>query len=173
MKRKLPLLPIAAALLVLCQQASASLDIRFVESAPKDWFSVTNQSECTLAEFTLTIDLAASAGGLIFDTTATGAGVEVFQPFQIRSGELSLLSAGVDDGANRLSIVVRNLQPSASASFTIDVDDTLTVSELGMIRVSGAEISGGTVTVESANNPDFNGAFDNTGKLRLPAPQCL
>ena len=158
----------------LSHQALASLDIRFVESAPKDWFSVTNGSDCTLESLTLTIDLSASAGKLIFDTTAAGAGVEVFQPFELRDGEVQLVSgATVNDGERTLSVMITNLEPGLSASFTIDVDDTLPQSELGMIRVSGAEIAGGQARLTIGNSPEKNGTFNEKGQLSLALPQCL
>jgi len=92
------------------------------------------------------IDLSDSAGRLIFDTTASGAGVEVFQPFEVTSGELQLQQTDrINDGEQSLSVIIKRLSPNASASFTIDVDDTLPESELGRIRVSGAEIANGPV----------------------------
>jgi hypothetical protein len=39
------------------------------------------------------------------------------------------------------------LEAGASISFTIDVDDRLTASDLGQIRVSGSEIQGTVVTL--------------------------
>ena len=62
----------------------ADIVVNFVESAPKDRFVIENTGECEFENLVVEIDLSGSAGGLIFDTTATGAGVEVFQPFEVR-----------------------------------------------------------------------------------------
>ncbi len=173
MKNYLHALPLTAALICFSNTTAASLEITFVESAPKDWFSVSNLGECTLQELTLNIDLSKTAGQLIFDTTATGAGVEVFQPFEVREGDIKLTSAAkVNDGEKTLSVLVKDLQPNASASFTIDVDDTLPKSELGNIRVSGAEISGGKVSITVGDTPAIEGTFDKNGKTSLPSPTC-
>jgi len=145
--------------------------VAFVESAPKDWFEFTNQSDCELKDIELTIDLSASAGKLIFDTTETGEGVEVFQPFEVREGSITL-AGSVGDGDRSLAIAIGSLLPGQSASFTIDVDDTLKNSELGMIRVSDSEIVGGQVVLKTTNGNTANGTFDNTGKLELQSPQC-
>jgi len=71
--------------------AKTTIEVRFIESAPKDRFIIKNIGECNLSEFTFSIDLTESVGKLIFDTTEAGAGVEVFQPFEIVSGNIELL----------------------------------------------------------------------------------
>jgi len=153
--------------------AMANVSISFNESAPKDWFEFTNQSQCDIKTIKAVIDLDNSAGKLIFDTTEQGDGVEVFQPFEIREGNISLTSSkSVSDGDKSLAITIKNLAPGQSASFTIDVDDTLTNSELGMIRVTDAEISGGEVSLETSDGQVTKGKFDGTGRLQLPAPIC-
>ena len=60
----------------------ADITVRFDEGAPKDRFSITNQGACPLGEVAVTLDLGASAAGLIFDVTSLGAGVSVFQPLK-------------------------------------------------------------------------------------------
>ena len=45
-----------------------------------------------MQDLALEIDLTQSEGRLIFDTTATGAGVEVFQPFEVTHGNIALVS---------------------------------------------------------------------------------
>lgn len=85
---------IASACLFCCSAGVyANLQVKFVESAPKDWFAVTNLTNCDLKNVRMSIELSNSAGKLIFDTTASGAGVEVFQPFEVRSGEIALTSS--------------------------------------------------------------------------------
>jgi len=155
--------------------AHANIEVRFVESAPKDSFIIKNIGACTLNEVKFEIDLASSTGKLIFDTTAAGAGVEVFQPFEVKSGELTLASASaVSDGDKSLSVNVATLSKDDSVSFTIDVDDTLPKSSLGQIRVTGSEIQGATVSVDTNENSAevIVAAFDDNGLALIKLPSC-
>lgn len=149
---------------LLPSMASANLDITFRESAPKDSFIITNTSECTANNLIVNIDLSNSAGKLIFDTTAQGAGVEVFQPFEVKQGDITLATATIKDGQSKLSITINNLAPQGTASFTIDVDDTLKQSRLGNIRVANSEIMGGEVQaiLSSANTSTTTSTSDKT-----------
>ncbi|MEM7525143.1 MAG: aggregation factor core, partial [Pseudomonadota bacterium] len=67
-----------AALLALFSGSAAIADvtISFEESAPKDRFVLSHDGACSLGPLDVVIDLGGSAGRLIFDPTATGAGVE-------------------------------------------------------------------------------------------------
>lgn len=151
----------------------ADLDIRFIEGAPKDTFVIANASSCTLDAFTVEFDLSLSAGKLIFDTTAVGAGVEVFQPFEVRSGDIQLASGQkVDDGKEQLTIAVASLKPQESVSFTIDVDDRLSNSDLGQIRVSDAEIAGAVARIR-VNNTSIEGVFNNRSRSSIDLPNCV
>ncbi|MEL7344654.1 MAG: aggregation factor core protein MAFp3, isoform C, partial [Pseudomonadota bacterium] len=96
--------------LAIASPAAADLSIRFIEGAPKDRFSFENTGTCAIQDAVLTLDLSGSAAGLIFDVTAEGAGVEVFQPLEFVSG-LDALSAvpEVQDGQNSVSIDVATL----------------------------------------------------------------
>lgn len=155
------------------QSVRADVEVAFFESAPKDRFVVTNTGACGLKDLVLKIDLAPSGGRLIFDTTATGAGVEVFQPFEVREGGIALIStAGVQDGDAGLALSIDSLPPGASVSFTIDVDDTLPESELGKIRVSGSEIKGGLVEISSAEQTPATGVFASDSKAIVSLPPC-
>ncbi len=168
--RHLTLFSLAATVLALTSNASANMQIKFVESAPKDWFAVTNNSDCSLNNIKLTFDLTQSQGALIFDTTAAGAGVEVYQPFSVRSGNLELVSGDdVADGDKTLTIMITDLRPTEVASFTIDVDDTLTKSELGNIRVSRSEIAGAKVSLADS---DITSTFDDSGATQMKFDQC-
>jgi len=121
----------------------------------------------------MNIDLTRSAGKLIFDTTASGAGVEVFQPFEVRSGEIELISGDkVVDGDRTLAVLIASLKSGESASFTIDVDDTMTNSELGMIRVSKSEISGSEVLVSIGGGQAKVGVLNQRGELTLDQANC-
>lgn len=160
-------------LLGLGRAAFADIQVIFVESAPKDRFTVVNAGACKLDDLVVNIDLSNSAGKLIFDTTATGAGVEVFQPFEVGQGNIQLLAASnVSDGDNRLSIGISTLQAGESASFTIDVDDTLPNSALGKIRVAGSEIQNGIVEVLVGDKPASKGAFDDQSAAMVFLTPC-
>lgn len=70
-----------------CEQ---SLSASFIESAPRDRFQFTNLSSDQWLIKTIAIDLAGSAGQLIFDTREGGDGVEVFQQYQTESGSATV-----------------------------------------------------------------------------------
>ncbi|MEM7796316.1 MAG: aggregation factor core [Cyanobacteria bacterium P01_C01_bin.118] len=146
------------------------VEIEFVESAPKDRFVITNIGACVLEELTLELDLSQSVGMLIFDTSATGAGVEVFQPFEVEAGDIVQLAAdGVDDGDAELALSIASLGPGDRASFTIDVDDTLPSSDLGQIRVADSEISGALATVTVGDSESVLTKFSgSTARANLP-----
>ena len=149
------------------------VEIEFVESAPKDRFVITNIGSCALDELMIDFDLSQSAGKLIFDTTATGAGVEVFQPFEVEEGDIVQLTAeGVGDGDAELAIQIAYLAPGDTASFTIDVDDTLPAGELGQIRVSDSEISGGIVNITVGNSETTSTRFNNESTAQTNLPAC-
>jgi hypothetical protein len=160
-------------LLFSAAPALADFQVRFNESAPKDSFTVTRLGTCGTDTFEMTVDMSESAGKLVFDTTATGAGVEVFQPFQTVSGQIALVSGtDVQDGDTSLTVMIKDLPADQFARFTIDVDDTLVQSELGQIRVSGSEITGATVTI-AHDDQQITGTFDTRGLAMLKSPDCL
>ena len=125
--------------------ALADVVVEFDEGAPKDRFTILNAGDCALNEVKLTIDLSTSAAGLIFDITARGAGVQVFQPLELVTGHALLGEVpDVADGDNSIALNVTSFTPGAEIAFTIDVDDTVGTRE---ITVSGAEIEGAKVVV--------------------------
>lgn len=135
----------------------ADLQVRFDEGAPRDKFTITNIGGCSLGATAITIDLRGSPYGLIFDVTGGGAGVEVFQPFELSQGDENLKTyPKVLDGDNQLTLDLNGLAAGASLSFTIDVDDTANNRET---TVSGAEIVDAGVVVEtqvSSSTASFN-----------------
>lgn len=167
-------LPVTASVFLLAGQlAYANVEVTFVESAPKDRFVLTNTSQCALKDLTVNLDLSSSVGKLIFDTTATGAGVEVFQPFEVKRGNVKLVSSSkVKDGDSRLSLSIENIAANDAVSFTIDVDDTLTQSELGNIRISDSEMANASIDVSIQGQHASTGIFNNKGTALVPLSSC-
>ena len=111
---------------------------------------------------------------LIFDTSAAGAGVEVFQPFEVEQGDIVQLAAdSVNDGDVALALRVVSLAPGDTASFTIDVDDTLPRGELGQIRVTDSEISGAIASITVGESETTSTAFDNGSVAQANLSDCL
>ena len=153
--------------------AHAELQLTFKEGAPKDLFSITNVGHCVLGAGVMEIDLAGSAAGLIFDTTGRGAGVDVFQPFEVVRGAAYLSETSLPrDGDTVVRLVLTEFASGGEIAFTIDVDDTQPLSELGQIRVSGAEIEGASVRLTEANKPMVQAAFTSSATAVLRAPEC-
>jgi len=128
--------------------ASANLSIAFKEGAPKDRIVLSHLGGCPLNDATVVIDLADSAGQLIFDTEGTGAGVEVFQPLVVEQGATLLaVPPSIEDGATLLTLDVTRMAPGEVITLSTDLDDTLGARE---ITVSGAEFSGVAVSLVHA-----------------------
>lgn len=135
-------------LMVSASPALADLKVDFIEGAPKDRFVISNEGKCDFSAGKITIDLATSAGQLIFDVTEQGKGVEVFQPFELVSGSKSMVGLPtVRDGDKVVILNVKELKVGGQIAFTIDVDDTIGARE---ITVSNAEIEGASAIFESA-----------------------
>lgn len=155
----------AALALIGATPVAAQVDLRFVESAPKDRFELTASAACAGMSLDVYIDLSTAPAGLIFDTTAQGAGVEVFQPFEVARGEALLIEAGTTaDGDFTIALQLMAPAPGESFVFTIDVDDTAPSSSLGQIRVSDAEIAGATFRVNGVE-----AAFDGNATAQVAA----
>jgi len=131
------------AAIVCASTAQADLTLRFNEGAPKDRFTLTNTGDCALPAGVVRIDLGSAPAGLIFDVTSSGAGVEVFQPFDVVAGRAQLTGLPkVVDGDTAIDLDLKGLDAGQSVAFTIDVDDTGGGRE---ITVDGAEIAGATL----------------------------
>ncbi|MFK7869071.1 MAG: aggregation factor core [Roseobacter sp.] len=149
--------------------APAQLAVRFVEGAPKDRFIFENTGDCGLKDAAITVDLAGSNGRLIFDVTGQGAGVSVFQPFEVVSGLASLSGLPiVKDGDTLLSLSVNELAPGDAIAFTIDVDDTVGQRET---VVAGAEVTGADVIV-TTQGEQTSGVFGPNASAVVPLPPC-
>jgi len=139
---------LSAMVVFLASPVHADLVVRFEGSAPKDRFTITNTGGCALGATAVTIDLEGSPYGLIFDVTGQGAGVQVFQPFEVSSGQERLRTRlQVTDGDNQLTLDLDGLAAGESVSFTIDVDDTANSRET---MVSDQEILGAQVIAKGA-----------------------
>ena len=150
--------------------ASADIAVRFIEGAPKDRFVFEASSTfCAMVPLKITLDLTGSAGALLFDVAQSGAGVEVYQPFEVVAGADVLLGASsVADGDRRLTIELASLQPGKPFAFTIDVDDTLGGRE---ITVAGSEILGAVVSVQAGDETRVS-AFDEAAIANIDWSTC-
>jgi hypothetical protein len=113
------------------------------------------------------LDLSTSNGRLVFDVTPQGAGVEVFQPFDVVAGAHVLAETPVvNDGQSVVSLALVGLGAGDVVAFTIDVDDTVGQRE---ITVSGSEIEGATVSyVTSSGTQSATFATNATATISLP-----
>ena len=106
---------------------------------------------------------------MIFDVTDLGAGVEVFQPFEIVEGAAFLASTpSVLDGQSLIRLNIDRLAPGQVIEFTIDVDDT---RGQRAITVSGSEIEGATVAF-SQSEVATSATFSRSARADLSLPTC-
>ena len=161
--------PLSILTLLGATAAQADLSVTFSEGAPKDRFALTNTGDCTLPAGTATIDIGTSPAGLIFDVTSAGAGVEVFQPFDVVAGADTLRSLPrVTDGDSAITLKMKALGVGQSIAFTIDVDDTGGARE---ITVNGSEIAGASVRV-TLGDTQATGTFDTSAKAQVQTSGC-
>lgn len=167
-----PFWPIAGfcGALLAVSSAAADVQVQFTEGAPKDRFTISNTGACALGPVDVTIDLSGSNAGLVFDVTGRGAGVEVFQPFELTSGSALLSSySEVLDGDNSITLSLIDLPADQSLVFTIDVDDTLGAVQT---TVSRSEISGAGIRVKS-QMAEVTGTFDASSVATAPYQACI
>ncbi|MEL7100408.1 MAG: aggregation factor core [Pseudomonadota bacterium] len=156
----------ALALAILASPAAAELTVSFVDSAPKDIFEISYVGTCPLPAETLRIDIGTAPAGLIFDTTASGAGVQVFQPFELVAGATLLTEMPVIlDGDTIITLPLTGLNSGDVIRFTIDVDDTTSSRQ---ITVSGSKMAGAS----AALGPSA-AAFGADGIARIETPGCF
>ncbi|MEO0546835.1 MAG: aggregation factor core [Pseudomonadota bacterium] len=158
---------------------SCGLDLRaeFREGAPVDRFTITNRSTPDWSIRSITLNLEPSAGKLIFDTKDGGDGVEVFQPFREAGGNADLRSISkLRDGGPVLTLDFHTFEADQSYTFSIDVDDTVKVSELGQIRVAGSEITGASLSYilrgPGGMITKAAGDFDNSARSAVTGRVC-
>ena len=157
------------AVLLLPSLSYADLQVQFIEGAPKDRFVIINVGSCDLGPAKVTIDFAASNAGLIFDVTDTGAGVEVFQPFEVTDGAQYLAELPmISDGDQRATLSMTGLGQNKTIAFTIDVNDTNGTRE---ITVSDNEISGTTFSLMS-DNATYSVIMSDGAQAAIPTATC-
>ncbi|WP_247743538.1 aggregation factor core [Shimia sp. R10_1] len=155
--------------ILLSTEAKADIHVTFIEGAPKDRFEIQNVGACTMREGIVTVDLENSNGALVFDVAGGGAGLEVFQPFQIVEGQDALTSLPtVADGQTSVALEISALAPGQRVVFTIDVDDTIGTRS---ITVTDAEIAGATVSLAQSGT-DETAAFSANAIAALPVTTC-
>ncbi len=159
----------AVLLALLASPGFADITVRFVESAPKDRFVISSDT-CPLQNVAVNIDLAGSAGGLIFDVTSAGAGVEVFQPVEVQSGTVT--AQPVVDGDQQLSFEISDLRAGDDVIISADLDDVLVNSSLGQIRVAGSELNGTAVQMTIAGEKQ-SAVFAQDANTVVLAHSCL
>lgn len=159
----------AAAALAFATPALAEIRVSFEDSAPTDIFTISHKGACALGPFTLELDLGGSAGRLYFDTTASGAGVQVYQPFRLVAGAQRVVAISpVGDGDERVQLSFSRFEPGEEVAFTIDVDDRMTAGPLGQTQVAGSEIAGAQIAI----GPEATGRFSANAIARIPTPRC-
>lgn len=160
--------------LLAASTSLADVRVSFTESAPKDRFSIVNLSACPTGPVEVVIDLSGSAAGLIFDTTGRGAGVSVYQPFELVAGADQVEAASeITDGDSLAVLSLSSLPSRGEIAFTIDVDDTLPVSSNGPTMITGGEISGARVALRLGNGAPMEARFDAGGTALVPLQACL
>jgi hypothetical protein len=162
--------PAGAQQLPVCGPAATVLH---AEGAPADRVVMRNISQGAWGIARASIDLAGSAGRLIFDTVPDGAGTNVAQPFRPAGGAAVLAAPpAIPDGAEAMSLAFAAFPPGARFGFTIDLDDRLTARPGP--TVAGAETAGArfTVTFRHADGTTetHEGPFDERGGARAAAP---
>ncbi|MBT0958713.1 aggregation factor core [Alphaproteobacteria bacterium KMM 3653] len=147
----------------------ADLRVEFIEGAPKDRFVMTNLGDCALGKGQFEIDFTGSSAGLVFDVTSEGAGVEVFQPFEVTAGAENLTEQPkITDGDQRAVLDISGLGADETIAFTIDVDDTIGTRA---ITVADSEINGTTVSL-TAEGRRFSAVMEDEAQVLLTTPDC-
>lgn len=153
--------------------ALADLVVTISEASPTDLITIENQSDCDLYDFNMQLDLRSSAGGLIFDITAGGAGASVYQPFEILEGQSAVRNfARVTDGEQVGFIEFSTLEAGQRVIFMVDMDDTQADSTFGQTVLDGAEIAGAVVVLTTAGEEPFTSVFLPDGSATVKFGGC-
>lgn len=164
--------------IVGAKDAAADIVLQYTEAAPQDRLTVRNAGGCDPGPLNVTLDLRDTPAGLYFDTSAQGAGVSVFQPFEWLSGaEILEGTSAVADGDQVLVIRFRHFPPGAEAMFGFDLDDSDPSGPLGPTMLSPTELVGATahVTLEPGSVVErrITAGFDPGATARVPLTLCV
>lgn len=164
------LFSIATIVCLAASQSHADIHFDFLEGAPKDRFILTNQGACQIESALVKLDLSTSKAGLVFDVTAIGSGVEVYQPFEITVGSEHILSVPeVADGDQSVILQIQDFGPGKVVAFTFDVDDTTGGRE---ITVSDSEFTGVSVSA-TIGSTLVSTVFNERSNVRLDIADCM
>lgn len=164
------LFSIATIACLAASQSHADIHLDFLEGAPKDRFILTNQGACQIESALVKLDLSTSKAGLVFDVTANGSGVEVYQPFEITVGSEHILSVPeVADGDQSVILQIQDFGPGKVVAFTFDVDDTTGGRE---ITVSDSEFMGVSVSA-TIGSTLVSTVFNERSNVRLDIADCM
>jgi hypothetical protein len=162
-------LPLAVSALLIASPTFADVRVQFVEGAPKDTFIIINEGGCDIGPSELVIDFSRTSAGLIFDVSGAGAGLEVFQPFEVTQGASLLASLPTISDGDQIAILrMKGLGAALKIAFTIDVDDTRGARA---ITVSDDEISGAVVSL-AADGKRVSAFLGDNAEVILPTGPC-
>jgi hypothetical protein len=66
-----------------------------------------------------------------------------------------------------MRVVLRDARPGGRAAFSIDVDDRLTASDLGQIRVTGGEMEGALALFEAVDGQIVTAVFNADNRAQV------
>lgn len=154
---------------IFATSAQADIRVNFYEGAPHDRIQIVNTGACAISDSSVAIDFSQSQGELIFDVTAIGQGVEVYQPFEIVQGEDALARVPtVLDGQKQVELEIVSLSSNEAIVFTIDVDDTIGQRE---ITVTGSEFTGTTAAYKRGDTRVM-ATFASGPEVIIPIQNC-
>lgn len=158
--------------------AAADIVLDYTEAAPTDRLVVRNAGACDPGPLEVTLDLTGAPGGLYFDTSASGAGVSVFQPFEwVAGAEIVEGTSAVADGDQVLVMRFRHFPPGAAAEFSFDLDDSDPAGPLGPSMLSPVEMAGATahLTLEPGSVVErrIEAPFGPDARARIPLTLCV
>ena len=156
---------LTVSLLTFAAPATAQdLIVHFAGGAPKDHISFESTG-CNLSNAIVMIDLAGSAGELIFDATPNDDDARSYQPVEITHGYGAL--SPVRNGDKRLQILVHTLPPGEELHLTADLNDARGVGPEMMFN--GADMAGASVRLALSDRV-LKGTFDTAGTATIPLP---
>lgn len=153
---------IFALLALAAPVAAQDLIVKFAGSTPSDQISF-EANGCDLSNTIVMLDLAGSAGDLIFDASK---GTSAHQPVEITSGYGAL--SPVRDGDKRLQVLVRDLPRGEFLNLSAQLSDTH--GQGAGMTFTPSHIAGASIRVALSDRV-LKGTFDaaGTAKVTLPA----